>query len=87
MAIVKPGCTNCARVVVDQTGAVVWTDRQTPQDEAFKKMGEQDPMTTSVLLVERLGPQLGLNEATAKAAKPGQDGGHYGSAERPAARK
>jgi hypothetical protein len=29
-------------------------------------------MTTSVLLVERLGPQLGLNEATAKAAKPGK---------------
>jgi hypothetical protein len=29
-------------------------------------------MTLSVLLVERLGPQLGLNEATAKAAKPGR---------------
>jgi hypothetical protein len=29
-------------------------------------------MTLSVLLVERLSPQLGLNEATAKAAKPGK---------------
>ena len=59
-------------VVVDKTGAVVWTDRQTPQDEAFKKLGQPDPMDLSVLLVEQLGPQLGLNEETAKAAKPGR---------------
>jgi hypothetical protein len=68
----QTGLNELRAVVVDQTGAVVWTDRQTPQDEAFKKMGERDPMTMSVLLVERLGPQLGLNEATAKAAKPGK---------------
>jgi hypothetical protein len=68
----QTGLHELRAVVVDQTGAIVWTDRQTPQDEAFKKMGERDPMTTSVLLVERLGPQLGLNEATAKAAKPGK---------------
>jgi hypothetical protein len=67
----QTGLNELRAVVVDQSGAVVWTDRQTPQDEAFKKMGERDPMTMSVLLVERLGPQLGLNEATAKAAKPG----------------
>ena len=59
-------------VVVDKTGAVVWTDRQTPQDEAFKKLGQPDPMELSVLLVERLGPRLGLNDQTAKAAKPGK---------------
>jgi hypothetical protein len=59
-------------VVVDKTGAVVWTDRQTPQDEAFKKLGQPDPMELSVLLVEQLSPQLGLNEETAKAAKPGK---------------
>jgi hypothetical protein len=68
----QTGLNELRAVVVDQTGAVVWTDRQTPQDEAFKNMGERDPMTMSVLLVERLGPQLGLNEATAKAAKPGR---------------
>ncbi|MGO8836581.1 MAG: hypothetical protein ACLQAH_10420 [Limisphaerales bacterium] len=68
----QTGLNELRAVVVDQTGAVVWTDRQTPQDEAFKKMGERDPMTMSVLLVERLGPQLGLSEATAKAAKPGR---------------
>lgn len=59
-------------VVVDQAGAVVWTERQTPEDAAFKKLGSPDPMAMSVLLVERLGPQLGLKEETAKTAKPGK---------------
>ena len=68
----QTGLNELRAVVVDQTGAVVWTDRQTPQDEAFRNMGEREPMTMSVLLVERLGPQLRLNEATAKAAKPGK---------------
>ena len=68
----KTGLNELRAVVVDQTGAVVWTDRQTPQDEAFKKMEGRDPMTMSVLLVQRLSPQLGLNEKTAKAAKPGR---------------
>jgi len=68
----KTGLNELRAVVVDQTGAVVWTDRLTMQDEALKKIEDRDPMTLSVLLVERLGPQLGLNEATAKAAKPGK---------------
>jgi hypothetical protein len=68
----QTGLNELRAVVVDQTGAVVWTDRQTPQDEAFKKMESREPMTMSVLLVERLSPQLGLNEETAKAAKPGK---------------
>ncbi len=68
----QTGLNELRAVVVDRAGAVVWTDRQTPQDEAFKKMGERDPMTMSVLLVERLSPQFGLTEATAKAAKPGK---------------
>jgi hypothetical protein len=68
----QTGLTELRAVVVDQTGAVVWTDRQTAQDEAFKKLGNRDPMMMSVLLVERLSPQLGLDEETAKAAKPGK---------------
>jgi len=66
------GLNEIRAVVVDKTGAVVWTDRQTPQDEAFKKLEHPDPMDLSVLLVERLSPQLGLNEATASAARPGK---------------
>ena len=68
----KTGLNELRAVVVDQTGAVVWTDRLTMQDEALKKIEDRDPMTLSVLLVEQLGPQLGLNEETAKAAKPGK---------------
>jgi len=68
----QTGLNELRAVVVDKTGVVVWTDRQTPQDEAFKKLGQPDPMELSVLLVEQLSPQLGLNEETAKAAKPGK---------------
>jgi hypothetical protein len=59
-------------VVVDKTGALVWSDRQTPQDKAFKRRQADNAMTMSILLVDRLGPQLGLNEQTRKAAKPGK---------------
>jgi hypothetical protein len=53
-------------VIVDKAGAVVWTDLQKPQDK------DRDPMSICVCLAERLGPQFGLNEETAKAAKPGK---------------
>jgi hypothetical protein len=59
-------------IVVDKAGEVVWTDRLTPQDEAFQKVGDPDAMGFSGLLAERLSPQLNLNEETAKAAKPGK---------------
>ena len=68
----QTGLNELRAVVVDQAGAVVWTDRQTPEDTAFKRLGSPDPMTMSVLLVEQLGPQMGLTEETAKAAKPGK---------------
>jgi len=68
----QTGLTELRAVVVDQTGTVVWTDRLTMQDEAMQKIGDRDPMTFSVLLSEQLGPHLGLNEETAKAANPGK---------------
>jgi hypothetical protein len=68
----QTGLKDLRAVIVDQTGAVVWTDHLTSRDPAFKKFANQDPMTLSVLFVERLGPQLGLNEVTAAAAKPGR---------------
>jgi hypothetical protein len=68
----QTGLNELRAVVVDQAGAIVWTDRLTPEDTAFKKLASPDPMAMSVLLVERLGPQLGLSEETARAAKPGK---------------
>jgi len=68
----QTGLNDLRAVVVDKSGAVVWTERLTPADEAIKKMGQPDPMTLSVALVECLSPQLGLNDETAKAAQPGR---------------
>jgi len=58
-------------VVTDKTGAVVWSDQVTAQEEPFKS-GPPEPMAVVAVLVQRLRPQLGLNEQTAKAAKPGK---------------
>ncbi len=68
----QSGLNEVRAIVVDKTGTVVWTQLLTRQDEALKKLEHPDPMDLSVLLVEQLSPQLGLNEETAKAAKPGK---------------
>jgi hypothetical protein len=65
------GLVELRAVVVDNGGRVVWMDRQGVQDEAMQRLESKEPMTFSVLLAERLCPALGLNEETAKAAKPG----------------
>ena len=60
-------------IVVDSSGAIVWTDELTGTDEAIKSLqGHPDLMNFAVVLTGRLGSQLGLNEETAKAAKPGK---------------
>lgn len=59
-------------IVVDKAGSVVWTDRLTSGDEIFRQVEDPDPMGFSVLLTQRLCPQMGLNEETAKNAKPGK---------------
>ncbi len=68
----QTGLNEMRAVVVDAAGAPVWTDRLTAEDDAFKKAGNAEPLTLAVLLIERLKPQLGLDAATAKAAKPGK---------------
>ncbi len=68
----ETGIDELRAVVTDREGAVVWTDRQTPQDEAFKSLESPEPMSLCVLLVERLSPYLSLDEETARAAKPGK---------------
>lgn len=54
-------------VVVNQAGEAVWAERQTTQDKAFQALvSPRDPLTLIAFLVERLSPQLSLNEETAK---------------------
>ena len=59
-------------VVVDKTGALVWLDSQNERDPAFKQVDDPDPAGFSMLLVQRLSPQLGLSEETARNARPGK---------------
>jgi len=68
----EAGITELRAAVADQDGAVVWADRLTPEDEPFRELGSPDPMSLSVLLARRLGPQFGLDEETARDAKPGK---------------
>ncbi len=68
----QTGIDGIRAIVVDSAGALVWTDSLGPGDQAVRNVSDRDPMGFSVLLVERVSPQLGLNEETAKAAKPGK---------------
>ena len=68
----QTGLQEIRSVMVDKAGVVVWTDRLTSEDEAFKKLESPEPLSLSMLLTARVGVQLGLNEDTAKAAKPGR---------------
>jgi hypothetical protein len=68
----QSGLEDLRAVLVDKGGNAVWTLRGTPQEEEFKQLKHADPMELCVFLVGRLAPQFGLNEATAKGAKPGK---------------
>ena len=68
----ETGLVELRAIVVDKAGAIVWADRQSPENERFKRLKPPEPMTVSMLLVERLSPQLSLSEETRKAAKPGK---------------
>ena len=65
------GLNGLRAVVVDKAGLVVWSDQQTPEDIKRQNV-EPEPMGFCVLLSQRLEPEFGLNETTAKAAKPGK---------------
>jgi hypothetical protein len=68
----QTGLNESRAIVVDKSGAVLWMDRLGPEDEPFKKLGSPEPMSLSLLCIERAGAQLGLSEETVKAAKPGK---------------
>ncbi|MEI6059787.1 MAG: tetratricopeptide repeat protein [Bacteroidota bacterium] len=59
-------------IVVDKSGALVWSVLLNSNDELFRNVGDPDPMGYSMLLVQLLSPQMGLSEETARTAKPGK---------------
>jgi hypothetical protein len=67
----ETGLNELRAVVVDRSGAVVWTDLQTAQDLQRQRVG-REPIEFCTLLAQRLAPQLNLNDQTAAAAKPGK---------------
>ena len=83
----KTGLNELRAVVVDQTGAVVWTDRQTPQDEAFKKNGSPGSDDDVRSARRTAGSAAWPQRSNGQGGQTGQAGGHHGSAERPAARE
>jgi hypothetical protein len=56
------GISEVRGILVDKRGNTVWSDRQTPQDAAFKEQKPRDPMECAVLLVRRLRETLGLQD-------------------------
>ena len=69
----KGGVNELRAAVVDKSGALVWSNRQTPRDKPWKDMGgDGDLLVCTTAVVQSLAPQFGLNEQTAKAAKPGK---------------
>ncbi len=68
----QTGLVELRGILVNTSGKVVWMESLGDQDTALQQLESREPMTFSVLLSERLCPVLGLNEETAKAAKPGR---------------
>ena len=67
----QTGLTDLRAVLVDKTGEVLWSKRWVTGDPGLKAKGTQNPMGFSMVLAEQLGTLFGLDETTAKAAKPG----------------
>lgn len=69
------GVREIRAILVDNTGSPIWKERITPENKVWKEMGGGgDLLLSTVVLVQCLAPQFGLNEETAKAAKPGKMG-------------
>jgi hypothetical protein len=68
----QTGVDEIRGVLVDGSGKVVWTDRQTRNDDALKRAHPTDPMDCSVLLVQRLRSPLGLGDPTRPGAPEGK---------------
>lgn len=68
----QTGLDELRAIVVDRTGTTIWTERLTAQDDVFRRAQPRAPLQCCVLLVEQLSSRIGLNEQTAKAARPGK---------------
>lgn len=72
LGTVQDGVREVWGVVVDREGRIVWIDRQAPGDEDFDRIEPAHPMSCSILLVERLRTQLGLEDPMREDAPKGK---------------
>jgi hypothetical protein len=59
-------------VIANQTGDVVWQDRQTADDADFKRISPKEPMQCCLLVAERLRSVLTLDDPTSDSAPEGR---------------
>ena len=68
----QKGVNEVRTIIVDQSGAVVWSDSQTAKDADFKRIQPHEPLDCCVLVTERLQPVFGLSDSTRDDAPPGR---------------
>lgn len=68
----KKAITEVIGIVLNNNGTIFWKEKLTSDDEAFRQVTDRDPFGYSILLVQRISPLFGLNEETARNAKPGR---------------
>lgn len=66
------GVSEVRAVLVNAVGRVIWTDRQTPKDRDFRRVKPRNPMTSCVLLNDRLRPRFRLTSAMRGRVKDGR---------------
>lgn len=74
------GIQEVRSIIVDGDGNPVWVDRQTAEDKLFKKIKPKDPMSCTLLLVERIRTSLGLPDPERKDAPKGKWFAHWNKA-------
>jgi len=65
------GFTEVRTVIVDKSGAEVWSDRQTKSDADFKRISPREPMQCCMLVAERVKGTLKLSDPPAERRGPG----------------
>ncbi|MBD3266228.1 hypothetical protein GF373_06115, partial [bacterium] len=68
----KSGVKAVRMVVADKAGNIIWSDEQTPKMAEFKKVNPKNPMTCTVLLVDRLRSHFDLQNPYRKNAPEGK---------------
>jgi hypothetical protein len=66
------GFTEVRGILVDRAGNTVWTDRQTPDAEEFRKRNPKEPMECAILLVARLREILQFEDPFRRNAPEGR---------------